>query len=849
MTKINRVELHGFKSFRKKTVLPFLAGMTAVVGENGSGKSNLFDAISFVMGRRSSQLRADRLEHLIFNGGEKYDPAESAEVTLYLDNQDKVFNRFLEEGSQAAEISIGRRITRKSSTYTFMGRSCGRSTIDEVLEAARIDPDGQQLIAQGRITEIVRRTPLRRREILDEVSGIASYDEKRDQAIAELKEVKSKLNTHRMLLAERHRRLLGLQKERDAALAYQALAEEQGKLGRSIAHQRRERIVEKLRQAQAERQGMDERIGALEKEVNDLDREIENKEWELEGMQDDLGGGSQIAMVKEVERLRSETLHKQADIQFKRQQMANIQEMIDEISRMRAAAAPVAGSGGPARENPAIQALLDRKRGGVYGTIASLSTPKAGFEIAFETAAGGSLSDLVVDSRETAIECINHLKEKRLGRARILPLRRLVTVRKSLASAEAVKLRGVIDYAINLVEFDEKYRRAFEYVLTDTVVAESLEAVKDIDGVRVVTLDGDMQSKGGAMSGGWRPATGSAAKKEKEGAVKPKDTAFDVAQRREHILKLRRDVERLEEELSELAARLEAAEKDLAAAQETTSRAKGEASERSDRLHQLREKRRESYQGLENLRRSMTRYERQEAEAQAELEALGDAGAAAPADLIDAPLRELERRLEQVGRELKRLEPVNMRAIDDYAAFEAEYTQFRERVDALENEKREIERLIGEIEEKKRQRFLETLASIGGKFDEIFRRLFEGGSASLALEVENDISSGLLIRANPPDKEPHVIDSLSGGEQTLVATAFICAIQEHQQAPFFILDEIDAALDLMNTTRLARMMREYAKRMQVIVVSHNEETVRHADRAYGVTIKNGASEVLALDLG
>jgi chromosome segregation protein len=846
MTKINRVELSGFKSFRKKTVLPFFEGMTAVVGENGSGKSNLFDAISFVMGRRSSQLRADRLEHLIFNGGERYDPAESAEVTLFLDNKDGVFDRFLEEGVKALEVGLGRRVTRKSATYTFMGHSCARTSIDEVLQAARIDPDGQQLIAQGRITDIVRRTPLRRREILDEVSGIAAYDEKRNQAILELKEVKSRLNTHRMILAERRRRLLGLQKERDAALAYQAMGEEQERLRRSIAHQRRQRVVEKLQQAQTERQGMDERINALGKEVTELDREIENKEWELEGMQEDLGGGPQIALVKEVERLRSETLHKQADIQFKRQQIVNIQEMIDEISRMRAAAAPVAGFGGTPREHPAVQALIERKRGGVYGTVASLSTPKAGFEVAFEAAAGGSLTDLVVDSRETAIECINYLKEKRLGRARILPLRRLVTVRKSLASAEAVKLKGVIDYAINLVEFDEKYRRAFEYVLTDTLVAESLEAVKEIDGVRVVTLDGDMQSKGGAMSGGWRPPSGAIGKKEEPS--KQKDSSFDVAQRREHILKLRKDVERLEEEQSELASRLETAEKNLSAVQETSSRTKGEATTRSDKLHQLRDKRRESYQGLENLRRSLTRYERQEVEAQAELEAIGPAGEGVPVDLIDQPLRELERRFEQVGRDLKRLEPVNMRAIDDYATFEADYNLFRERVDALESEKREIEHLIGEIEEKKRERFLETLASVGKQFDQIFRRLFEGGSAALDLETPGDISSGLLIRANPPDKEPHVIDSLSGGEQTLVATAFIFALQENQQAPFFILDEIDAALDLMNTNRLSRMLQDYAQRIQVIVVSHNEETVRHAHRAYGVTIKNGVSEVLALSL-
>jgi len=93
-----------------------------------------------------------------------------------------------------------------------------------------------------------------------------------------------------------------------------------------------------------------------------------------------------------------------------------------------------------------------------------------------------------------------------------------------------------------------------------------------------------------------------------------------------------------------------------------------------------------------------------------------------------------------------------------------------------------------------------------------------------------------------------VIDSLSGGEQTLVATAFIFALQEYQRAPFFVLDEIDAALDRMNITRLGQMLREYANKIQVIVVSHNEETVRHADRAYGVTIKNGTSQILALNL-
>jgi chromosome segregation protein len=243
----------------------------------------------------------------------------------------------------------------------------------------------------------------------------------------------------------------------------------------------------------------------------------------------------------------------------------------------------------------------------------------------------------------------------------------------------------------------------------------------------------------------------------------------------------------------------------------------------------------------------LTRYERQEAEAQAELESLSEEEHD-PSYYIEGSIAELERRIEANRRRLRQLEPVNMRAIEEYEAYEQEFEHFREKVDALEAEKHEIELLIGEIEERKKERFLDTLETITTQFNRIFEKLFEGGHASLELEEPGNISSGLLIKANPPGKEPHVIDSLSGGEQTLVATAFIFALQEYQRAPFFILDEIDAALDLMNVTRLSRMLREYAQRIQVIVVSHNEETVRHADRAYGVTIKNGVSQILALNL-
>ncbi|MCK4682393.1 AAA family ATPase, partial [Candidatus Bipolaricaulota bacterium] len=387
-----------------------------------------------------------------------------------------------------------------------------------------------------------------------------------------------------------------------------------------------------------------------------------------------------------------------------------------------------------------------------------------------------------------------------------------------------------------------KYRRAFEYILSDAIVTEKLEALREIDGVRAVTLDGDLQSKGGALTGGWRAGAG-----KKGPAAKPADASFDTAKRRQQISKLKKQITALTEEIEELEGRLAEKEAEFTVKQQEESLAKGAASTRSDELHALRDKRRDAYRELETLRRGLTRYERQEAEAQAELESLSEEEHD-PSYYIEGPIAELERKIDANRRRLRRLEPVNMRAIEEYADYEKEYETFREKVDALEREKHEIELLIGEIEERKKERFLDTLETINGQFNRIFEKLFEGGHASLELDEPGNISSGLLIKANPPDKEPHVIDSLSGGEQALVATAFIFALQEYQRAPFFILDEIDAALDLMNVMRLARMLREYAQRIQVIVVSHSEETVRHADRAYGVTIKDGASQILALNL-
>ncbi len=184
MIHISRVSLRNFKSFRRISI-PIPLGFTAVVGPNGTGKSNIVDGICFVLGRSSSKsLRAERFSDLIFNGGKKGKPATKAMVTLYIDNaaRDIPIN--------SKEIKISRTIDLSgNSVYRLNGRRTTRMQILDVLSAANVRPDGHNIVLQGDVTRVIDMAPVERRGVIDEIAGIAEYDDKKRKANRELEKV------------------------------------------------------------------------------------------------------------------------------------------------------------------------------------------------------------------------------------------------------------------------------------------------------------------------------------------------------------------------------------------------------------------------------------------------------------------------------------------------------------------------------------------------------------------------------------------------------------------------------------------------------------------------------------
>jgi chromosome segregation protein len=207
-----------------------------------------------------------------------------------------------------------------------------------------------------------------------------------------------------------------------------------------------------------------------------------------------------------------------------------------------------------------------------------------------------------------------------------------------------------------------------------------------------------------------------------------------------------------------------------------------------------------------------------------------------------------EEEIAELKKKLSRLGSVNMDALEELQQLEVRSATLQSQFDDLTSAKRSLEDIINRINVDSRRLFAETLETVRGHFQELFRKLFGGGQADIVLEDETDVlESGIEIVARPPGKELRSISLMSGGEKTLTAVALLLAIFRSKPSPFCILDEVDAALDEANVGRLASCLREFLDRSQFILITHSKRTMAAADVLYGVTMQeSGISKRVAV---
>ncbi len=216
-------------------------------------------------------------------------------------------------------------------------------------------------------------------------------------------------------------------------------------------------------------------------------------------------------------------------------------------------------------------------------------------------------------------------------------------------------------------------------------------------------------------------------------------------------------------------------------------------------------------------------------------------------EFVQGSLNVLEERLKKSNETLSGIGSINLRALEVYDEVKKEYVAVKEKADTIEKEKEEILKIIDETDRKKKRTFMKAFNSINELFSRNFSRLFGKGTAYLQLENEDDIfAGGVDIVVKIAKGKYFDVSSLSGGEQTIVALSLLFAIQEYKPYQFYILDEIDAALDKRNSERLSALLNQYTKSGQYVIVTHNDAVILDSQVLYGVSMHEGVSKILSL---
>ena len=811
MQRILKITLQGFKSFARKTTIPLEKNFICIAGANGSGKSNICDAFLFIFGKSSSRLmRAQKLEDLIFKGSDKRKGEDEAIVEIEINNKDKILP-YEEE-----RVRVERRISKEGvSSYRINGKIVPKHKVVELFRALNISPEMHNVISQGEVTRILEMDSIERRKIIDDLAGIAEFDEKKKKAEKELEKVEETLKEQKIILEQKEKMFADITVEKKKVEAYNDLS-------KKIAYLKYSILVKKLEDAKEKEKNLKERLDRLSKKREEVEKEMETIDFKLEELEKELKDlvskvftlSREMPLLEKKESIRSKLIEKRNAVEFNLREIERLKEMVERIKA----------------SNLSIVArkILNAGIEGVYGTVSEIIKAKEGYELAIEAALLGRSNDIVVKDMETAIKCIEYLKENRIGRGRFLPIEEI----SELNLKEIKKDESVLGLGIEFAKYDKKFEKVANWLLGNTLVIKDIkDAKKYREFFRVVSLDGSLFEKSGALFGGYykKPAINLIGEYEKEIEKFEKENE-----------RLKKEIEELEKVYEEILAEEEREKGKYRIFEEEKEKIENE-------INELRKKRRILLEKKLKFQEEENSIKIKLAKVEVEIENLKKEEIEKFEKVIDKPIPEMQREIREYQAEIKRLGPLNMKAISEYEKMKKEYESLKEKVEKILQEKYSILKVIEEVERKRKEAFFKVFNQVNEKFRELYYKFCEG-EARLELEEEGNIYSGLIIKAKPKGKKMLSIDYLSGGEKVLVALSLLFAIQLFKPCPIYIMDEIDAALDKINSKKVAEAVKEFSKKSQFILITHNETTVKYADIIYGCVMEDGVSKIIGLKI-
>ena len=860
---LKAVNINGFKSFSENINIDFTNKVNVVVGPNGSGKSNVVDAISWVLGTQSpATLRTNKMEDVIFAGTEKLSRKGFAEVNLNFDVDADKFN-----GTD--EISIGRKLYRDGQSEYFMnGLNCRLLDIQEFLSDVGIGKQQHTIISQGQIAEILNSKPEDHRITIEEAAGILPFKIKKDKALRRIESGEKEIKRAKDVIREIKKQLTPLKEQAEQATVHEESVNNLKELKIKIN-------ILKYQKYSNKNKIIKKQLIKINKDLNNLTSSIENQKKLKSKIHDNLGENISLGSlykdysskilnnaekIKNIIQISNERIDNLERTKIKNSQEIkyNKNKILDNSNLMSSLSSQLILKKNVLKEKSNILETLNKEL----------------LDVIKKQSLNIEINEALI---ENEIKYINeYLKDK--DNSNKINNSRLNNLEYDKEKSEFLISKHEDNLIKNKIN-DKDFREIKNKIIS--VINREIEHIKELN----LNESNERESKVIILE----------QKVEQLNLINNKDDFKEELkiQKEKYNLEIKKNEKQISEISSQIIGITEKI-KYLNNENETLSNAVKSNDDKSyikniEELNNLSRSALEMYRKLKNaseiLKTTGEKYDNKYGDnnkniqvIENDLESFNNLYYKMKDEKSDLIIKESENSniisthysyltniealtLDEINRHSENIENenellkniktcedtiesigvVNYLAKEDYETLNTRYEEIQDSIDDLLLTKKELLSHIKEIESEITFRLESSFNSISVNFAEIFEKLFPGGVGSLQLtNKENLLESGIEISAQPRGKKVKKLSLLSGGERSLAAIAFLFAIFKSFPSPFYILDEVEAALDDANLHRMIDLLDYLKNDAQFIIVTHQQQTMQAGDILYGVTMEPGS---------
>ena len=805
--KFKKLEISGFKSFFDKTNFYIENGLTGIVGPNGCGKSNIVESLRWCMGETSAKsMRGSGMEDVIFSGTSNRPSKNISEVSIQIENPDKDGPM---QYNELDEITVTRRIERDKGSKYFINQKEVRARDAQTFFAdLSTGAHSPSLISQGRIGSLVTSKPAERRLILEEAAGISGIHARREEAESRLGAAENNLKRADELKKQQEKQLDNLRKQAEEATRYKEISKEIKSIEAGLYYLK---------------------LTTIEKDEATITDKLSEQDDELSAVKIDLSHNNRLLEEenKRLAPLRDKRMENLAKLQKLNLEMSNLDE---EESRIKNLQIKLQNS------LDTLDSDLEREKS--ISLDASLNEKRILEEKNELLKTEKEIYDTELRSEKNLGESKSSLQKLQLQLDNIInEIESYIDSDKKLTRIIFEKLKKIVS---QITTSQEQY--ASTYGKNESIKSDSIkrrERIKNID----IELENwkNLKTNSDKMISELNGRKNKIKSEISENQKNPEKIATNKGQNIQNVENTKKRSEELDEELTKAETKYNLINQNLKEIQEKFSI-----------LRENKARSEATIEGIEKRKKDLVYSIKNDLKLDSEnnLLSISNLNTLTPENYPS--LEKQETALEKIKKQREALGSVNLRADEETKKYQDEIKKMEDDRADLYSAIVKLKASIDELNQKGREKLLDAYTKVNRKFNEVYTKLFNGGSAKLELVDSDDpLEAGLEMLVSPPGKRLQSITLLSGGEQALTALSLIFAVFLVNPSPICVLDEVDAPLDDANVTRFCALLDELVKITQTkfIIISHHALTMSRMHRLYGVTMpEKGVSQLVAVDL-